>query len=288
MIIKKVSPDKNKRLENLSLLAQPVNELNYLGDDFLSLLEKPLVAIVGSRKVSPYGRFVTEKLATELANQDVVIVSGLALGVDSVAHAAAVKAGGKTIAVLPSGLGKIYPAAHTNLARQILQSGGALISEYPSDNQQPQKYQFIARNRIIAALSQAVIITEAAAKSGSLHTAEFALEQGIEVMAVPGNINSPNSEGTNNLIKTDATPITSARDIFEALPIEPIKTNDTKRPSFASQTQADIYDLLGRSVTTEEALAQQTIWSSSEVIQALTMLEINGHIQRVGPNWQRT
>lgn len=286
MIIKKVSPNKYKRLENLSLLAQPVNDLYYLGEDFLSLLERPLIAIVGSRKISPYGRTVTEKLAAELAKEGVVIVSGLALGVDSVAHAAAVQAGGQTIAVLPSGLGKIYPATHTNLAKRIIQTGGALVSEYPATNEQPQKYQFIARNRIIAALSQAVIITEAAAKSGSLHTADFALEQGVEVMAVPGNITNPNSAGTNDLIKTGATPITSAQDIMESLHLTP--TNARKQKvNFANQIEADIYELLDASACNEEALVQQANWSSPEIVQALTMLEIHGHIQRVGSNWQR-
>lgn len=289
MIIKKVSPNKNKRLQNLSLLAQPVKELHYLGDNFLSLLEKPLVAIVGSRKVSPYGRLVTQKLAGELASNGVVIVSGLALGVDSIAHDAAIKANGPTIAVLPSGLGKIYPASHTNLARQIVQKGGVLVSEYPATGEGPQKYQFIARNRIIAAISQAVIITEAASKSGSLHTAEFALEQGIDVMAVPGNITSPTSEGANNLIKVGATPVTSSQDVLEALHIThtPAHTH-TKEPTFTNPVQADIYTLLLEQSLNEDSLVSTARWSSAEINQALGMLEINGYICRAGSLWQRT
>lgn len=289
MIIKKVSPDKNKRLENLSLLAQPVKELYYLGDEFLSLLEKPLVAIVGSRKVSPYGRLVTQKFASELANRGMVIVSGLALGVDSIAHDAALKANGRTIAVLPSGLGKIYPASHTNLARQIIQKGGALVSEYPTTAENPQKYQFIARNRIIAALSRAVIITEAASKSGSLHTAEFALEQGIEIMAVPGNITSPTSEGANNLIKVGATPVTTTEDILDALHIAHDQAHrHTEKAAFTNPVQADIYKLLQKNNLNEDALMGCLSWSSAEINQALSLLELNGYICKAGSSWQRT
>jgi DNA processing protein len=159
-------------------------KLLYFSGPLAELCKEPCVAIVGSRKVTPYGRAVTEKLAGELARQGVVIVSGLALGVDSIAHEAALRAHGRTIAVLPRDIEHIYPVSHTGLAQRILSAGGALISEYP-EGSDLHKFQFLERNRIIAGLSRGVIIPEAAARSGSLNTANAALEQGREVMAVP-------------------------------------------------------------------------------------------------------
>ncbi len=216
MEIQRVYPQDQTATKVLSQLAQPVRELFYTGN-LLELLERPCVAIVGSRKVTDYGIAVTTQLAKELTQAGVVIISGLALGVDSIAHQAALDAGGKTIAILPAGLDQIYPSRHQRLAEDIVRQGGALASEFPTGQGRPQKYQFIARNRIIAALSQGLLITEAARKSGSLHTANFALEQGIEVFAVPGSILNQTSDGTNELIKNGAAPVTNVRDILEVL-----------------------------------------------------------------------
>ena len=277
MRIQSLDTNDDSRLSYLSHLAQPVSKLFYLSDSLSTLLDQPLVAIVGSRKVSPYGRAVTVKIAQELARAGVVTVSGLALGVDSVAHQATLDAGGKTIAVLPSGLDNIYPASHRNLARQILLAGGALVSEYPAGSESPMKYQFIARNRIIAALSKGVIVTEAAAKSGSLHTAEFALEQGKDIFAVPGNITSATSAGTNNLIKSGATPITSSHDILEALAISPV----TKHPSYTSANPQEIIllRLISNSVSRNDDLLNASSLDPAILNQTLSMLEINGAIQ---------
>lgn len=277
MIIHRVSPKLEPRLQMLTELAQPIKELFYFGD-FLDLLDRPFVAIVGSRKVSAYGKAVTTKLASELAKAGVVIISGLALGVDSIAHTAALSAGGKTIAVLPSGLDTIYPAAHHVLAQKIVTQGGALVTEYPAGEGQPQKYQFIARNRIIAALSRGVLITEAASKSGSLHTANFALEQGIEVFAVPGNITSPTSVGTNELIKTGANPVTSARDILEALGI------NAQIPTYVPEREdeAAVYALLTEGVQDTATLLARSGLSTANFQQAISMLEIAGAIQQTG------
>lgn len=285
MHIKRVRVKEDERLQGLTELAQPVSDLYYLGD-FPALLDKPLVAIVGSRKVSNYGQTVTIQLATALARAGVVIVSGLALGVDSVAHAAALDAGGKTLAVLPAGLDRIYPANHLGLAKRIVAQGGALVSEYPAEQGAPRKYQFIARNRIIAALSQGVLIPEAATKSGSLHTASFALEQGIEVFAVPGNITSPTSEGTNNLIKTGAHPVTTAQDILEVLGIAEAAQTDHQPTNPAEDAilthltsgHHDAGKLLSLSKLAP-AIFQQT----------LTLLEINGTIRQTAPGtWSLT
>src|SRR3989344_6441886 len=180
MKIKKLAPRSPEFPEKLRQIPQPPKELFYLCQDINKIWERPAVAVVGSRKVTPYGRQVTTKLARELASSGIVIVSGLALGVDGLAHEAALEAGGLTVAVMPCGLNRIYPAAHHSLARRILLAGGALISEYPETNE-PRDFQFVARNRLVAGLSRGVLITEAAEKSGSLHTANFALEQGKEV-----------------------------------------------------------------------------------------------------------
>lgn len=154
-------------------IASPPKQLYYLGD-LVPLLEKPRLAVIGSRKVTPYGKAITSSLARAAAEQGIVIVSGLALGVDGLAHQAALDAHGKTIAVLANGLDQIYPATHRQLAENILRQGGAIISEHPVGTE-AYKTNFIARNRIVSGLSDGVLITEAAAKSGTLHTANFAL-----------------------------------------------------------------------------------------------------------------
>lgn len=286
MKINKVVIDKNKQFTSVNQLAQGVKALYYLGDSFLELLDKPCVAIVGSRRVSPYGSFVTTQLATELARAGVVIISGLALGVDSIAHQAALKAGGKTIAVLPCGLDTIYPASHRNLAKHILQSGGALVSEYDIGGSTPKKYQFIARNRIIAALSHVVLLTEAAVKSGSLHTAHFALELGIDVVAVPGNITSPTSAGTNGLLKIGAQPITDATDILELLGIREVAQSSRYQP--ANDTERIILECLDDNPATTAELLIHSRLTPPEINRALTMLEINGVIASSTDRWQRT
>lgn len=274
MHISRVSVAEQGSLATLGQLAQPVNELYYSGD-FLALLNKPLISVVGSRKYSSYGATVTTKLVSGLARAGIVIVSGLALGIDSIAHKAALEAGGKTIAVIPSGLDHVYPASHRSLANRIVDDGGALVSEYDNGRGSPTKYQFIARNRIIAALSRGVLITEAAAKSGSLHTANFALEQGTEVFAVPGNITSITSEGTNNLIKMGASPVTSAEDILQLLQL----TFDTAAYTPQNQTEAQILHELHRRPSATSELLHNTGLHITELHQTLTLLEIRQVIQ---------
>ncbi|MCA9329129.1 DNA-processing protein DprA [Candidatus Saccharibacteria bacterium] len=282
MIISQLQTSTYSQTKALSLLPQAVNELFYAGD-LLKLLEMPKVAIVGSRKLTNYGRFVTEKLARELARNGVVIVSGLALGIDSVAHRTALEENRPTIAVLPTGLEKIYPYQHHYLAKQIVDQGGALVSEYPAEQTTVMKYQFIARNRIIASLSQVVIITEAAKKSGSLHTAQFALDQGIDIFAVPGKIIDQNSVGTNDLIKQGAQILTSAQDVLEILNIKP--TNDLKHKNTDPIQQKVVQLLKGESMTIQNIHLLSNI-NLTELQQAITLLELNGIIQSTdGYTW---
>lgn len=216
MEIQEVVPGQRHYPAQLYALPQPAYKLYVIGN--LALLKQKSLAVVGSRAVTPYGREVTNRFVAEAVWSNIPIVSGLALGVDSIAHRAALDAGGSTIAVLPGGINKIYPASHQKLAKEIVEKGGTLISEYPGE-MTPHKYHFIARNRIIAGLAHATLITEAAEKSGSLHTAQFALEQGKEVLAVPGSIFSPTSVGTHNLIEQGAQLTRSSEQILNLFAI---------------------------------------------------------------------
>lgn len=267
----------------LRQIPSPPKDLFWAGTHPNEFLDKPRVAIVGSRKVSGYGRGVTEQLASELARAKVVIISGLALGVDSIAHQSTLNAGGLTIAVLPTSLDQIYPASHLNLARQIVGTGGCLISEYPM-GVEAFRSNFIARNRLISGLADVLLITEAAKNSGTMHTAGFALEQGRTVMAVPGNINSPGSEGCNNLIKAGATPVTGVDDILFALGIDPGAPKQIKIFRGAVDEQK-IFDLIRQGIANPEELAIAAKLSSPDLNAALTMLEINGYIRAEGGNW---
>lgn len=287
MIINKVLLNKYKqdsRFTRLNQLAQPVKELYFYGNDILKILEKPRVAIVGSRKVTEYGKHVTEMITKDLVKAGVVIISGLALGVDSIAHRSAISNKGKTIAVLPAGLDNIYPASHTNLAKEIIRNNGILLTEYPIGGKSPSKYQFIARNRIIAALADALIITEAAEKSGSLHTANFALELGCDVYAIPGNINNPNSRGTNKLIQNGAIPILESKDILENLGLSisntPVKIELTKEELL-------IYNLIKDNNVEYSKLIQKSQLLTSKLNQILTNLELKDVIYNSGNNtWE--
>ena len=178
------------------------------------ILNEDAVSIIGCRECTDYGRNITKKLAYDIAKNKINIVSGLAKGVDAIAHEGAILSGGKTIAVLGNGLDTIYPTENTYLAREILKTGGAIISEYPL-GEKPQKQNFPERNRIVSGMSKGVVVVEAKEKSGTLITVDFALEQGRDVFVVPGNINQENSIGTNELIKQGAKLITSYKDVIE-------------------------------------------------------------------------
>ena len=210
--------------------------------------------------------------------------NSLALGVDAIAHLGALEAGGQTIAVLPGSHQNIYPSTNRLLARRILEQGGSLVTEY----QEPIEllpYCFLARNRIISGLCRATIICEAAVKSGSLHTANFALEQGREVMAIPGSIFSPTSAGTNNLIKTGATPITSAQEVLEALGLEQ-HTGPALSLKGATDQESTILKLLSAGILTNDILLAKSGLESQAFSQTLTALEISGRIKPLGQsNW---
>lgn len=275
----------NKVLQNhssfptvLKHLASPPKQLYVLGD-LEPLKHTKVVAIVGSRAVTPYGQQVTERLAGELASRGVAIVSGLAIGVDAHAHTAALDANGYTVAVLANGLDTIQPTSNRNLALRILERGGAIISEYP-EGMAAFKQNFVARNRLVSGLSDGVLITEANERSGSLHTANFALDQGKVVMAVPGNITSGNSSGTNNLIKTGAVPVTDVTDVLAALGLESETTNISVMG--ANAEEAIILELMKRGMTDINELQKGSELTPEVFSQTMTMLEITAKVRPLG------
>lgn len=258
-----------------------VQQLFAISDNLQDVLSRPRVAIVGSRKISSYGKAVTAQFAGELARQGIVIVSGLAYGVDAAAHMAALDAGGLTIAVLPGSVEEVYPATHRNLAMRIVQGGGALLSEYPRGTR-TYPVNFIERNRIVSGMSDVLLITEAAEKSGTMHTARFALEQGKDVLAVPGNITSPTSTGTNNLIKTGALTVTSPEDVLHVLGFKTSVSKKTVRGSDAAEQC--ILDLLIDNISDGNELLVRSELEAPAFNRALTMMEITGKVKALGAN----
>jgi DNA processing protein len=282
MKVKKVTIDDDSYPSALREIAAPPKELYYLGVEPDKWLLRPRVAIVGSRNVTPYGRAVTEQFATQIAERGITVISGLALGVDAIAHEAAVKAGGMHLAVLANGLDKIYPAGNTSLARKLLERGGALISEYP-EGTPSFKQHFVARNRIVAGLADTLLITEASEKSGTLHTARFALEQGRDVLVVPGNITSPNSVGCNNLIRSGAMPVTSIDDILFALGADSLAPTTHVHKGDTADEQI-VLDLLYSGKSDGHELLVASELSADLFSQTLTMLELSGKIHPLGNN----
>ena len=185
----------------LSQIPNPPRKIYVIGNK--EILRERSIAIVGSRECSEYGKKISIELSYNLAKNNIITVSGLARGIDTYCHKGTIEAKGRTIAVVAHGLDMIYPNENKSLAKEILKFGGAIVSEYEI-GVKPQKWHFPARNRIISGLAESVVVIEAKEKSGALTTADFALEQGREVYAVPGNINSLTSDGTNNLIKQGA------------------------------------------------------------------------------------
>lgn len=242
--------------------------------------DMPLVAIVGSRRPTDYGRHVTYQLASELAAAGVGVVSGLAIGIDAVAHQAAIEAGGFTVAVLGSGLNQVYPARNRTLAHKVIESGGALVSEQEAD-MPPLRHHFPARNRIIAGLSLGVVVTEAAAASGSLITATFALDENRLVMAVPGNVTSLSSAGTNKLLRAGATVVTSATDVLDALDIEARILAKPAAPP-ANAEEATILELIGQGITTSRELIEHSQLSAARFAHIISLMEITGKVRNLG------
>jgi len=280
MKINTISPDKHKFLQIASNIAKSPEKLYFIGN--LPEQRTPTVAIVGTRKPTNYGKEVAHMFAYELAKRGVVIVSGLALGVDGFAHRGALEAGGITLAVLANGLPNIYPSTHQELAKQIVEKGGAIISEYEPGTSARQ-HQFLERNRLVSAFSDAVIIVEAATRSGTLNTAAHALEQGKKLFVVPGNITSPLSAGCNSLLKQGARPATKPEDILEIITPQLLMPQSVL-PLGNTPLESQIIELLQSGIRDGDELHQKSQAPITEFSQTLTMLEINGVIRALGAN----
>lgn len=247
----------------------------YLPDDLFA------VAIVGTRRVTPYGRQITEELSAFLAANGITVISGLARGVDAIAHQSALKAGGRSIGVLGSGVDKIYPPEHRGLAEQMM-GHGAIISDY-APGTPPDASNFPPRNRIISGLSLAVVVIEAGETSGALITAEFAAEQGREVFAVPGSILAPQSKGTNKLIQNGALPLLGVNDLMQALDL----TRVGERKAVRKIIPTDAIEAKLLTVLTNEPIHVDEIRNQSElpiekVSAALALMELKGMVRQVG------
>ncbi len=257
----------------------------------ISVLEKSCISVVGTRFFSDYGEYVTEKIIRELSILDIAIVSGLARGIDTIAHKAALKNGMKTIAILGSGLDQIYPSGNEKLAKEI-EKNGLLISEYPCGSP-PLKMNFPQRNRIISGLSLGTLVTEAPDKSGALITADFALEQGRDIFAVPGDIDRKGSLGVLKLIRNGAAhPISSGQEIIEIIKKQALPFKDPPNSSKKSGTPAKSAILKHCKLSGEERLLIETIGSrrgkplekiveeskltTQQALAVLSFLEING------------
>jgi DNA processing protein len=246
----------------LRAIHDPPRRLYLRGHGDIELLSHTAVAIVGARACSPYGAQVARMLGRELAAAGIVVVSGLARGVDGEAHRGALEANGRTVAVLGCGIDRDYPAAHASLAWEIAEYS-LLVSEY-EPGVEPAAFRFPARNRIIAGLCVATVVVEARERSGALITADFALEEGREVFAVPGEITSALSAGTNALLRLGATPLTGAADVLEALGIE------------AEPRPALDHPFLELLPATADELVRATGRTPGEVAATLAELEVGG------------
>jgi DNA protecting protein dprA len=285
MEINRIRPDEHNFTQRLASIANPPKSLCFMGT--LPTSGAPVVAIVGSRKPSAYGREVTEQLASDLAKAGCIIVSGLALGIDGIAQRAALKAGGTVIGVIPNELPDISPQTNYRLAMNIIKNGGAILSEWKKgDGKVVNRWSFLERNRLVSGLADAVIITEAAERSGTLNTAAHALSQGRDVFAVPGNITSPLSAGCNALLKQGALVATTATDILDAIAPSAIQsaTDQAIIPLGETPAENTIIDLLRAGLRDGDQLQQQSGLNPADFATALTMLEINGMIKPLGAN----
>jgi DNA processing protein len=269
----------------LAELHDPPAQLYVRGD--VAVLSEPAVAIVGARSCSAYGAQVARSLAGELAAAGLVVVSGLARGIDAEAHRGTLAVSGRTVAVLGCGIDRDYPRSHSELARRI-RADGAVVSEYPP-GVEPAPWRFPARNRIIAGLCAATVVVEARERSGALITADFALELGRDVFAVPGEITSALSAGTNDLLRQGAAPLLSATDVLAALGFE----SDVRPLPPLSPAGAQVLRILADGPRDADAVSRSSGRSTAEIAAVLVELELAGVVHeaeglfRVSPETSR-
>jgi DNA processing protein len=283
--IKTISKNDRSFPPEFELLKKPAKQFYAAGNTEL-LAKRPRVGIVGSRRMTPYGREVARDMARAAARAGVTVVSGLAFGIDAAAHFGALSVNGPNIAVLPGSLTKVYPASHQGLAREIIAKNGLLISEYDSDIQ-PMRHFFIERNRLIAALSDVLLIVEAGSKSGTQHTVDAALGVSGQIAAVPGNITSPMSIGPNQLLRDGRTDIAAVTSVDDLLFMLGVHENKIKPQHQAENNYeaAILKALAGQPLTTDQ-LTQAAQLEISTLNIHLTMLEIKGTVERLHNKWR--
>ena len=285
MKINQIRPLEGKFTEVLADIALMPKMLYYYG----KMPEKrvPTVAIVGARRNTDYGYEVAYNTAYALAKRGVLIISGLALGIDSIAHRGALDAGGVTIGVLGTPIERVYPLRHRALAEEMVERGGAVMSEYKLGDNMDWKASFLYRNRLISGLADVVIVVEAAERSGSLNTAAHALEQGRELFAVPGDISRATSQGCNRLIMQGAQPFTRVEDVLAVLFPEEACSGSHKRKravSGDSEVETAILRLIDSGVRDGEEVINSLSIDAAEFNRTITLLEIKGRVRGLGAN----
>ena len=289
--INQISPLENNFTGVLDAIAVKPKMLYFRGkmpenmmDDDLTKRPKS-VAIVGTRHCTKYREEIAYKMAFELAKRGVVVISGLAYGIDSIAHQAALDAGGVTVAVLGTPIDRIYPRAHEGLAREIVEKGGMILSEYAAGEKVYPKTSFLARNRLIAGLADAVVIVEAAERSGSLNTAMHALDQGKELFVVPGDITHPMSAGCNKLLKQGANPYTDIDDLLDFFFPKRQKAGLKQMVIFGdTPEELSLMKLMHDGIKNGEEMIKKTEMPVAIFNQTITMLEIKGLVRSLGAN----
>lgn len=270
---------RNKNYPDLlKEIGKPPQELYFEGE--LKKKEKCALAVVGTRKISDYGRRVTEQFVRVLARAGVTIVSGLALGVDGLAHKTTLREKGRTLAVLGSGLNNIYPAIHKKLAQDIVNQGGALLTEYGADVS-PSKITFPSRNRIIAGLSLGTLIIEAPEKSGALITARETFKEGRKVFVVPARIYDSNSKGSNLLLKRGAQAVMGPKEILKVLGVKE-KVLKEKREEELSLEQNRLLAFLKEDSVSIDFLTKKTDWPAQKIAGLLIEMELKGLVKDLG------
>ncbi|MGL5257402.1 MAG: DNA-processing protein DprA [Proteocatella sp.] len=268
--------------DKLKAIFDPPYILYFMGD--IELLNSFCISVVGSRKPTSYGIFAAKKFSGELAQNGITVVSGLAIGIDTFSHKAAIESGGKTIGILGTSFDNIYPRSNQSFVKDMISKGNLVLSEYPL-LRRTMPYHFVQRNRLISAVGEGLVVIEAGEKSGTLTTVDFALEQGRNVFSVPGNINSRNSFGTNYLIKTGAKLIANIEDILEEYPNHEFLNQTAKEEDFLnlSENEKRVVEILKfKGVQNIEKIAFFTNIKIKDIIGILSVLEIKGVVKELG------
>lgn len=282
--IKIIKKDDKSYPKNLLEIKNPPEQLYVLGDE--RLLNKKSLAIIGSRNCTEYGYNQAMKFATEIANHDICIVSGMAVGIDSAAHIGANMENGKTIAVLGGGFNNIFPKENEELFYEILECGGCIISEYAPDVKADNK-NFPSRNRIVSGLSEGLLVVEARYRSGTSITAKFAKEQGKKIFCIPSNVDSTTGYGTGVLIQNGAKLVLNSNDILKSFGIntlEEVIVEENEIDIKVDEEYVEVYEALSKIPININEICKKTQKTVREVNVTLTMLELQGIIKQVGAN----